>query len=405
MQLLTRTTHFLPKVTHSGMQATPQITLATLPMLKVTTQIPKVTLRIKWGFSGSPPDYSLYHTEHNLNGLGTRTSEPLVYQQPAVLRGYDMPRLKYQNVDFDQRVEDYSKISGDIQHTKFSFQSSKPVARLEPLIRTPTDSRVTQPVNLDSDANQTFNWSESSDDCTVDKSKPIPVFPDSTTQPPERKPEPESKNRKQNTGVKIQKPPETYMILIAKAILACSSGRACLSGIYEHIMSEHSFYRETSLSWRNAVRHNLSTNECFVKAGRMETGRGYYWAIHPSCVDAFRKGNFDRRQARRKAQHANRTSEQTEMKRVSISHTLSASYSLPLLSAACRMLLPAAPFFCHVTLNWSSDGKRKHVELIALYNDNDLSKYKILLVRILFVVKTIYFRINVIENVFTSQNV
>ncbi|KAK4808056.1 hypothetical protein QYF61_017076 [Mycteria americana] len=53
-------------------------------------------------------------------------------------------------------------------------------------------------------------------------------------------------------------------------------------------------------SWRNSVRHNLSLNECFVKAGRSDNGKGHFWAIHPANLEDFAKGDYHRRRARRR---------------------------------------------------------------------------------------------------------
>ena len=88
------------------------------------------------------------------------------------------------------------------------------------------------------------------------------------------------------------KPSETYVALIGKALLSSTTGCMTLSQIYDHIMTAYPFYRSTSLAWRNAVRHNLAINDCFVKAGRTEIGRGFYWAIHASYVQTFNNGNF-----------------------------------------------------------------------------------------------------------------
>ena len=88
------------------------------------------------------------------------------------------------------------------------------------------------------------------------------------------------------------KPTGTYVALIGKALLFASTGSMTLSQIYDHIMEAYPFYRTTTLAWRNAVRHNLAINDCFVKAGRTEVGRGFYWAIHASYVRAFSNGNF-----------------------------------------------------------------------------------------------------------------
>ena len=102
------------------------------------------------------------------------------------------------------------------------------------------------------------------------------------------------------------KPQDSYISMIGHAILASPTFQASLPEIYDYIMEHYPFYRTTTLAWRNAVRHNLSANECFVKAERTETGRGWMWTIHPSCVDQFRKGDFRRREARNRVQHLQR---------------------------------------------------------------------------------------------------
>ncbi|KAJ8419074.1 hypothetical protein AAFF_G00005730 [Aldrovandia affinis] len=53
-------------------------------------------------------------------------------------------------------------------------------------------------------------------------------------------------------------------------------------------------------NWRNSVRHNLSLNECFVKAGRSDSGKGHFWAIHPANLQDFSQGDYHRRRARRR---------------------------------------------------------------------------------------------------------
>ena len=98
------------------------------------------------------------------------------------------------------------------------------------------------------------------------------------------------------------KPALTYVALIGKAILSSPSSRMVLSQIYDYITENYPFYRTTALAWRNAVRHNLSINDCFIKAGRTGVGRGYYWAVHPSCIKSFRNGDFSRRDVRLKVQ-------------------------------------------------------------------------------------------------------
>ena len=53
-------------------------------------------------------------------------------------------------------------------------------------------------------------------------------------------------------------------------------------------------------NWRNSVRHNLSLNECFMKAGRSDNGKGHFWAVHPSNYRDFSNGDYHRRRARRR---------------------------------------------------------------------------------------------------------
>ena len=88
------------------------------------------------------------------------------------------------------------------------------------------------------------------------------------------------------------KPPFTYVALISKALLSSPDGHMTINGIYNYIMENYPFYRTTSLSWRNAIRHNLCVNDCFIKAGKIGTSRLYQWGIHPDCVEAFRAGKY-----------------------------------------------------------------------------------------------------------------
>ncbi len=45
--------------------------------------------------------------------------------------------------------------------------------------------------------------------------------------------------------------------------------------------------------WKNQIRVTLSIKECFRKCGPAPLGRGFYWHIHPGCIDMFRCGDFD----------------------------------------------------------------------------------------------------------------
>lgn len=96
------------------------------------------------------------------------------------------------------------------------------------------------------------------------------------------------------------KPQHSYIGLIAMAILSSPERKLVLSDIYQHILDNYPYFRTRGPGWRNSIRHNLSLNDCFVKAGRSANGKGHYWAIHPANVEDFRKGDFRRRKAQRK---------------------------------------------------------------------------------------------------------
>lgn len=96
------------------------------------------------------------------------------------------------------------------------------------------------------------------------------------------------------------KPQHSYIGLIAMAILGSAEGKLVLSDIYQFILDNYPYFRTRGPGWRNSIRHNLSLNDCFVKAGRSANGKGHYWAIHPANVDDFKKGDFRRRKAQRK---------------------------------------------------------------------------------------------------------
>lgn len=84
-----------------------------------------------------------------------------------------------------------------------------------------------------------------------------------------------------STSSSLEKPPHSYIGLIAMAILSSHEKRKTLSEIYEWIMCNYSYFKWRGTGWRNSIRHNLSLNDCFVKINRAPNGKGHYWAIHP----------------------------------------------------------------------------------------------------------------------------
>ncbi|KAJ1959105.1 transcription factor [Dispira parvispora] len=90
----------------------------------------------------------------------------------------------------------------------------------------------------------------------------------------------------------LEKPKETYSMLIARAILSTPGYMARLSTIYRWISDHYPYFRtKESLGWQNSIRHNLSLNKSFIRIPAdqpaQSTGKGDYWTISAMYFDKF----------------------------------------------------------------------------------------------------------------------
>ncbi|XP_054458989.1 forkhead box Q2 [Anoplopoma fimbria] len=118
------------------------------------------------------------------------------------------------------------------------------------------------------------------------------------------RPEKLEKRRQSSPEKSADKPNQSYIALISKAILASEQKKLLLCDIYQWIMDHYPYFKSKDKNWRNSVRHNLSLNDCFVKAGRSDNGKGHFWAIHPTNYQDFSNGDYHCRRARRRVRRA-----------------------------------------------------------------------------------------------------
>lgn len=77
------------------------------------------------------------------------------------------------------------------------------------------------------------------------------------------------------------KPPYSYAAMIALSIMVSGMGQLTLSQIYQWISVHFPFYKLGDSGWQNSIRHNLSLNNAFFKAGKSSDGKGHFWRLTP----------------------------------------------------------------------------------------------------------------------------
>uniref|UniRef100_A0A8D0KUV3 Forkhead box protein G1 n=1 Tax=Strix occidentalis caurina TaxID=311401 RepID=A0A8D0KUV3_STROC len=136
---------------------------------------------------------------------------------------------------------------------------------------------------------------------------PCPQLPPSSVcvVSPPRPPQPPLGDGMPLAAEALQKPPYSYVALIAMAIRASPEQRLPLRGIYAYIAGRFPYFRGGPKGWQNSVRHNLSLNPCFRRLPPRGTGttaasprRGGDWALDPAFQDMFPGGDYRRRRRR-----------------------------------------------------------------------------------------------------------
>jgi len=83
------------------------------------------------------------------------------------------------------------------------------------------------------------------------------------------------------------KPPYSYLAMIAMVIQNSPEKRLTLSEILKEISTLFPFFKGNYKGWRDSVRHNLSSYDCFVKVlkdpGKPQ-GKGNFWTVEVSRV-------------------------------------------------------------------------------------------------------------------------
>ncbi|KAK0153955.1 Forkhead box protein H1 [Merluccius polli] len=83
------------------------------------------------------------------------------------------------------------------------------------------------------------------------------------------------------------KPPYSYLAMIAMVIQNSPEKKLTLSEILKEISTLFPFFKGNYKGWRDSVRHNLSSHDCFVKVLKdpgKPKGKGNFWAVELSHV-------------------------------------------------------------------------------------------------------------------------
>ncbi|XP_007954253.1 forkhead box protein H1 [Orycteropus afer afer] len=109
---------------------------------------------------------------------------------------------------------------------------------------------------------------------------PGPPGAESPSQPPKRR---------KKRYLRHDKPPYTYLAMIALVIQAAPSRRLKLAQIIRQVQAVFPFFRDDYVGWKDSIRHNLSSNPCFQKVPKdpaKPQAKGNFWAVDVSLIPA-----------------------------------------------------------------------------------------------------------------------
>ncbi|ELV13610.1 forkhead box protein H1 isoform X2 [Tupaia chinensis] len=95
--------------------------------------------------------------------------------------------------------------------------------------------------------------------------------------------------RRKKRYLRHDKPPYTYLAMIALVIQAAPSRRLKLAQIIRQVQAVFPFFRDDYAGWKDVIRHNLSSNRCFRKVPKdpaKPQAKGNYWAVDVSLIPA-----------------------------------------------------------------------------------------------------------------------
>ncbi|XP_004638924.1 forkhead box protein H1 [Octodon degus] len=95
--------------------------------------------------------------------------------------------------------------------------------------------------------------------------------------------------RRKKRYLRHDKPPYTYLAMIALVIQAAPSRRLKLAQIIRQVQAVFPFFRDDYEGWKDSIRHNLSSNRCFHKVPKDPSkpqAKGNFWAVDVSLIPA-----------------------------------------------------------------------------------------------------------------------